>query len=502
VDEDGPQEHPEEEQTQQVLPEIEEAGDLATNPETDDELERQLQHELMQPTQEIFGDVDTSNIISGGRSSRTRKPKIDRDYAAHLAMEPPSYLAAFAHGLYAEKPEKRRHRDDLPPLPKHWKDVQNHPFQQGWMDAMKKELNSLQEKQVYAVTDRPTDRSKQVLPLMWVFAYKFDQDGYLVKLKARICVRGDLETITAEEKRAATLAAKTARMIFALIAAYDLDLRQRDAVTAFLNSRLEKETYTQMPEGFGKPGKCWRLLRALYGLRISPRLWQQEAAGVLKKLGLRQVPEDPCVFVGDGILVFFYVDDILIASHHTARARAQQLERDLEAHWELTDHGEAEWFLNIRIIRDRAQKKLWLCQDSYIASVAARYNLTERASVSTPLPMEELKIYDGVASPREIHVYQQKVGSAGYATTITRVDAAKATAKLAQFLTNPGPQHQAAADRVIVYLNSTRFLAIEYSAVAEGMQSVQLASDASYGDHPDRKSSAGFIYQVYGGAVD
>jgi hypothetical protein len=63
------------------------------------------------------------------------------------------------------------------------------------------------------------DRSKQVLPLLWVFAYKYDQDGYFIKLKARICVRGDLETILHEEKRAATLAARTARMDFALIAA-------------------------------------------------------------------------------------------------------------------------------------------------------------------------------------------------------------------------------------------------------------------------------------------
>ena len=201
-------------------------------------------------------------------------------------------------------------------------------------------------------------------------------------------------------------------------------------------------------------------------------------------------------------MVFFYVDDILIASHPTARARAQQLERDLESHWELTDYGDAEWFLNIRIIRDRTQKKLWLCQDSYINSIATRYNLTERAPVFTPLPIEELQKYDGVATPREIHLYQQKVGSAGYATTITRVDAAKATAKLAQFLTNPGPQHQQAINRVIVYLYSTRFHAIEYAASVDGMQSVQLASDASFGDHPDRKSSAGFICQVYGGPVD
>jgi hypothetical protein len=257
-----------------------------------------------------------------------------------------------------------------------------------------------------------------------------------------------------------------------------------------------------MPEGFGIPGKSWKLQRALYGLRISPRLWQQEAASVLRKLGLQQVPEDPCVFVGTGIIVFFYVDDILIACHRTARARAKQLEKSLEEHWELTDHGEAEWFLNIRIIRDRAQKKLWLCQDSYIASIAARYNLTERAPVLTPLPVDELRKYEGVATPRETHLYQQKVGSAGYATTITRVDAAKATAKLAQFLMNPGPQHQQAVDRVICYLYSTRFLAIEYAAGIEDMESIQIASDASYGDHEDRKSSAGYICQVFGGPVD
>lgn len=43
--------------------------------------------------------------------------------------------------------------------------------------------------------------------------------------------------------------------------------------------------------------RCWKLNRALYGLRISPKLWQQEASKVLTKLGLQVVPEDPCLFV-------------------------------------------------------------------------------------------------------------------------------------------------------------------------------------------------------------
>ena len=313
----------------------------------ENELERQLQAELLAPSREISSNIDASNILSG---RRIRKAKQDDDFAYATTIvqgideeEPPALLHAFAAGLYAEKPNARRHRDDLPPPPKYWKDVINHPFQQGFLAVMKKEIHSLSEKETFEVIEKLKDRGIQILPLLWVFAYKFDQDGYLLKLKARICVRGDLETITYEEKRAATLAARTARMIFVLVAAFDLDLRQRDTVTAFLNSKLsqEKPTYTQMPEGFQSLGKCWKLRRALYGLRISPRLWQQEAASVLRKLGLQQAPEDPCVFVGEGLIVFFYVDDILIASHTNAKARAMQLERDLEAHWELTDHREA-----------------------------------------------------------------------------------------------------------------------------------------------------------------
>jgi hypothetical protein len=101
------------------------------------------------------------------------------------------------------------------------------------------------------------------------------------------------------------------------------------------------------------------------------------------------------VFVGEGIIVFFYVDDILIASHHMARERARQLEQELEKHWELTDQGDAEWFLGIRILRNRAERKLWLVQDSYFTSVAERYNLTGRAPVWTPGAMEKLNPYEG-----------------------------------------------------------------------------------------------------------
>lgn len=384
-----------EQQTQELDNQQEQSPELQVEEEQQQlsDSEQQPQQELRAPRSRDDG-IDTSNVIS---SSRKRKAREDREYVAYAttdadAEDPPELLRAFAVALYTEKPI-RRHRDDLPSEPENWKDMLKHPHAEGFIEACKKEVDSLRSKETFTVVERPKDRSKQVLPLRWVFKYKFDKDGFLVKLKARICVRGDLETISSEEKRAATLAARTARMIFALVAAFDLDLRQRDAVNAFLNSKLPKETYTEMPQGFQMPRICRRLDKALYGLRISPKLWQQEASRVLIKLGLQVVPEDPCVFVKRGIIVFFYVDDILIASHPSVRDQARQLERDLEAHWELTDHGEAEWFLNIRILRDRQRHKLWLCQDTYISSVAVRYHLTYRAPVHTPLPVEDLRPY-------------------------------------------------------------------------------------------------------------
>ena len=77
-----------------------------------------------------------------------------------------------------------------------------------------------------------------------------------MKFKSRIYVRGDLETIISEEKRATILAVRTARIIFALVAAFNLNLRQRDAVIVFLNSILKKEVFIRMLEGFEILGRC------------------------------------------------------------------------------------------------------------------------------------------------------------------------------------------------------------------------------------------------------
>jgi hypothetical protein len=59
------------------------------------------------------------------------------------------------------------------------------------------------------------------LPLKWVFSYKFDEDSYLYKFKARLVVRGDLQHEYGDIY-AATLAARVFRLLIAIAAAFSL----------------------------------------------------------------------------------------------------------------------------------------------------------------------------------------------------------------------------------------------------------------------------------------
>ena len=56
----------------------------------------------------------------------------------------------------------------------------------------------------------------------------------------------------------------------------------------------------------------WRVKKALYGLKTSRKLGQQHLASKLEELRLRRNKADPCIFMGEKLLVMTYVHDLLI----------------------------------------------------------------------------------------------------------------------------------------------------------------------------------------------
>jgi hypothetical protein len=91
----------------------------------------------------------------------------------------------------------------------------------------------------------------------------------------------------------------------------------------------------------------------------------------------------------------------------------------------------------------------------------------------------ELMLYKGIATPSTINRYQRKIGLLLFAAVTTRPDVAFATSQLAQFLTNPRQQHHDAADRVLLYLQSTRRCSLRL----RGGHYLKVTSDALFADN-------------------
>jgi F0F1-type ATP synthase delta subunit len=133
---------------------------------------------------------------------------------------------------------------------------------------MLKEFNSLIDRGTF---EYQKHTNKKLVLLIWVYANKFDEDGFLTNFKAKLVTRGDLYK-TEEETYTTTLAAQTFRAIAALIAAFDLETRQYNTIMEFVNTKFKKPILMQCPAGFTKPGFYLLALRALYGFTFSPLL--------------------------------------------------------------------------------------------------------------------------------------------------------------------------------------------------------------------------------------
>ena len=180
------------------------------------------------------------------------------------------------------------HQSNLPPEPHTWKDAMSSELMQKWKDAAQEELGTLNRKNTWTEESRTDLKGKRPLPVKWVFKYKLDASGYLLRCKARLCVRGDLQPIseTFGNTRATTLTMRSFRMLAAIAAKFDLDAEQLDAVNAFVNSSLQEDEklHVELPDGFRRNNVVLKLHKALYGLRRAPKLWQEELSGTLKRL--------------------------------------------------------------------------------------------------------------------------------------------------------------------------------------------------------------------------
>ena len=86
----------------------------------------------------------------------------------------------------------------------------------------------------------------------WVYKTKKDSLGNIERYKARLIAKGFTQKEGIDYKEAFSLVTKkdSLRIILALVAHFDFELKQMDVKTTFLNGELEEKVYMKQPKGF------------------------------------------------------------------------------------------------------------------------------------------------------------------------------------------------------------------------------------------------------------
>jgi hypothetical protein len=312
---------------------------------------------------------------------------------------------------------------------RYWKQMLRYRFSQKFQMIAQKEFFELKKRSTFSWVEKA---NQSRIFLIWVFKYKFDIDGYLKKFKTRLCVRDDLQS-TNQNTYATTLAAKTFRALMIISTAFDLKIWQYDAVSAFINSEIDEEWYSESSNEFSRFDYCWKLNKVLYELKQVSILWYRNLITILKDLELQSISRVNCLFVNDWLILFFYVDDIVTICQKENLNRMRFFEKSLMKRFEMRVLRKLKWFLRIRIIRDRVNRKIWLCQDSYISKIMTKFHLEEmkifKTSLTKILRINEKAKHENSNSQR-VYVFQQRVSSLNFAAVIFRSDIVFATAKL------------------------------------------------------------------------
>ena len=332
-----------------------------------------------------------------------------------------------------------------------------------WYNAMKDEMNSMANNQVWDFVELP--KGAKVIGCKWVFKTKRDSSSNIERYKARLVAKGfnQQEGIDYHDIFSLVSNKDSFMIIMALVAHFDMVLHQMDVKTAFLNGDLEDKVYMKQPEGFianGNDHIVCKLKKFIYGLKQESHQWYFKFHDVISSFGFIENVMDQYIYhkISGSKIIFLvlYVDDILLASNDLGLLH--EVKRFLSQQFDMKDMGEVTYVIGIKIKRDRSQRILGLSQETYINKVLEGFHMKDCspsiASIANgdrfslnQCPSNDLERKEMKNIP-----YASTLGSLMYTQVCTRHDISYAVGMLGRYQSNPGLEHWKAAKKVMRYL--------------------------------------------------
>ena len=400
--------------------------------------------------------------------------------------------------------------------PKHYREAVSGIDSEQWKTSMDKEYASLQKHKVFEVVNRKDlPAGTKVINSQWIFRVKDAINGGDAIHKSRTCAMGNQQVVSEAEKSgewsnfAPVCRYEALRLFFLLCVTEDLEMDVCDIQVAFLNALIpegHEDIYMRHPEGYGDENTVCKLLKCLYGLRDSPKLWNETIHGFMLKQGFVCSTIEPCLYtkvLSDGqiIRVLLYVDDLCIGGK---RAAVDEFKAALKAEYDVTDHGPVTSYVGIEFTRNREARTGFISMKKYTQKVIANFGMANCNAVNTPYVLGNDSEWD--TQPTEssevtfmqTQPYRSMVACILWISHNCRSELTFTVKKLSRHYNNPSRKHLEFAKRVLAYLQGTldTGIVVNRSGRADYLK-LEMYSDSDWAsDKETRKSTSGVMALV------
>ena len=350
-----------------------------------------------------------------------------------------------------------------------------------FVEAMEKEINDHEQRGHWEIVHRDTLPTKaKPIKAIWSFKRKRAPDGSLLKHKARMCAHGGMQQWGDSywETYSPVVNMLSVRLILAIAKLHNLDSKAIDFVLAFPQADLEEDIWMDLPIGFQVTTQTeedsdrfylLKLKANLYGLKQASYNWYEKLKQALVDRNFTPSDIDPCLYIGNGMIVLTYVDDCIIIgpSIKDIDTFVTSMMEGTE-NFVLTDEGDIDKFLGIEITQ-LSGNRFKISQPYLIDRIVALLNLNQddlgfnTNPKTTPVGKPVLnKDLDG--KPRkEDWNYRTAVGMLTYLQGNSRPEISMSVHQTARFCNDPKLSHEKAIKRLGRYLLHTKNEGIVYS---------------------------------------
>lgn len=235
----------------------------------------------------------------------------------------------------------------------------------------------------------PCPPNMNIVGSKWIFKVKRNPDGSVSRYKARLVAQGFSQSkgLDYDETFSHIVRHSTVRVLLALAAMNNWELRQLDVKNAFLHGDLKEEVYMSQPKGFEDPNfpnHVCLFQKSLYGLKQAPRAWHEKFTSFLPSLGFSFSHSDPSLFIrhtpAGMVALLLYVDDIVITSSDALGI--QEVITELSLVFDMKDLGPLSYFLGLEVTR--IHKGILLTQTKYATDLLSRSGMASMNTCSSP----------------------------------------------------------------------------------------------------------------------